>query len=283
MICLSPWVLFGARRDALAETSADARVSIAAVQGSIDDPEWASAMSDAADSGAPLIVTAEGAGAGAPFAALGSVHVLLGTQTGCGKLDGRRCVQNSVVHYDTDGRMKGQYDKQLLVPLYERDFAFWRAQEASIMKPGEGPGIFEVEGIRVGVAICYEIVDSALVSRLSEAGATLIVHPTSDAWQSGRTAIAQHLAVARVRAAETGLPILRVSNREGTVLVRPDGSVTPLVRPDAAAVALAMVDRTPVHTYFGSNRKFVVASQAATAILLVLGALLRRAALRREA
>jgi apolipoprotein N-acyltransferase len=51
------------------------------------------------------------------------------------------------------------------------------------------------------------------------------VQITNDAWFGTRSGPAQHLAQARARAIETGLPVIRVANTGISAVISPDGAV----------------------------------------------------------
>jgi apolipoprotein N-acyltransferase len=73
---------------------------------------------------------------------------------------------------------------------------------------GSGPRTMAVPGWgKVGLQICYEIIFSGRVVDEKNRPA-FIFNPSNDAW-FGRWGPPQHLAQARLRAAEEGLPVLR--------------------------------------------------------------------------
>ena len=76
--------------------------------------------------------------------------------------------------------------------------------------PGPGPAAIPGPGFgNVGVAICYEIIFSgSIVDKRDRPD--LIFNPSNDAW-FGTWGPPQHLAQARMRAIEEGLPILRAT------------------------------------------------------------------------
>lgn len=267
---LAPITFVGWPQSVPVDPGAASSISVVVVQGQASDEGWQRALSDAADGGARWIATAEGANSAAPFAAVGDAHVLVGEQTPCGREGSRRCVQNSYVHHGPNGDVVERYSKRVLVPLYEGDLALWRARQSVVMRPGVEPGIFDVEGLKVGVAICYEIVDARLVADLSERGANVVVHPTSDTWQRGRTAVAQHVGVARVRAMETGIPIVRISNREATLWIDPKGGARLLVQPGEVAAARVELAQVRERSPFGEHRFAIVISEVLVALGIVI-------------
>ena len=124
---------------------------------------------------------------------------------------------NSVTALDALGRIHGRYDKSHLVPYgeYLPMRPLLTAIGLSELAPsafdtleGPGPRSIEVPGFgRVGVQICYEIVFSGAVIDRADRPAFLF-NPSNDAW-FGRWGPPQHLAQARLRAVEEGLPVLR--------------------------------------------------------------------------
>lgn len=62
-----------------------------------------------------------------------------------------------------------------------------------------------------------------LIGSLPEA--TLMLNISNLAWYGDSHAQPQHLQIARMRALETGRPMLRATNTGMTAVIRPDGSV----------------------------------------------------------
>lgn len=244
-------------------------LTAAVLQGHAGAADWGEALLAAADQ-ARLVITAEGAVGEAPIGAPVGAHVLLGAQTGCGRRGGRRCVQNATLHY-SEGRLADRYAKRSLVPIYEGDFAFWQADRALVMKPGDRPGVLDVDGARIGVLICYEIVDASATAELASLGAEVLVHPTSDTWQRGDVAAKQHLNIAKIRAAEFGIPILRVSNRTNTASIDALGRAQPLLSADRMGVAKVDVETSPHRSWFARHRRSVLFWEQLAGIALLVG------------
>lgn len=124
---------------------------------------------------------------------------------------------NSVWSLDSTGTLGQRYDKAHLVPYGE--YLPMRALLAPLglarlvmgevdFVPGPGPGAIEMPGFgKAGIQICYEIIFSGqVVDRRNRPD--FIFNPSNDAW-FGKWGPPQHLAQARLRAIEEGLPILR--------------------------------------------------------------------------
>ncbi len=125
--------------------------------------------------------------------------------------------RNSLFVVTPDATIRGRYDKAHLVPYGEYLPArpILSAIGLSRLVPGDldfwaGPGArtLAVPGFgRMGVQICYEIVFSGeVVDRRDRPD--FLFNPSNDAW-FGRWGPPQHLAQARMRAVEEGLPVLR--------------------------------------------------------------------------
>jgi apolipoprotein N-acyltransferase len=71
--------------------------------------------------------------------------------------------------------------------------------------------------------------------------AEFILNITNDAWFDGSIGPMQHAHHARVRSAETGLPMLRASNSGTTIVVDPLGRITARL----AEKEVALIDAVP--------------------------------------
>ena len=122
---------------------------------------------------------------------------------------------NSLLALTPNAEIAGIYSKWHLVPFGE--FApSWVPFSIQVVPGrfgfGSGPQTLHVPGIPAfGPLICYEAVYPAQVIDEADRPAWM-VNITNDAWFGNSTGPRQHLAAARLRAVEEGLPLLRAAN-----------------------------------------------------------------------
>ena len=80
--------------------------------------------------------------------------------------------------------------------------------------PGKGPALLGMTSrpVRLGPLICFEDTLGDQTRRTAALGAQLLVTLTNDGWFEHSAGTRQHLANARLRTVETGLPLLRVAD-----------------------------------------------------------------------
>jgi len=133
-----------------------------------------------------------------------------------------------------------RYDKTVLVPFGEyvplRSLLGFLSAVASTLadlsdiSPGAGArplrGLSEFEPAQTPVGlICYEAVYPELVRAAVRGGAQLLMNLTNDAWYSRTSAPHQFLAIAALRSAENGLPMLRAANTGVSAVIDARGVV----------------------------------------------------------
>jgi apolipoprotein N-acyltransferase len=124
--------------------------------------------------------------------------------------------RNSLFALGPDGLIEGIYDKWHLVPFgeYQPD---WLPPSLQLVPgggfaSGPGPRTLHIPGLPpVGVLICYEAIFPSQVVDPDDRP-DWMVNVTNDAWFGNSTGPRQHLAAARFRAVEEGLPLLRAAN-----------------------------------------------------------------------
>jgi apolipoprotein N-acyltransferase len=156
---------------------------------------------------------------------------------------------NTMFAIDSRGQIVARYDKAHLVPLgeYVPAKAIMTALGLARLVPGDlefqpgpGPQTLALPGFpAVGMQICYEIIfPGAVVDRANRPA--WIANVSNDAWY-GPSGPPQHLAQARLRAIEEGLPIARATPTGISAMIDGHGNVVaavPLGVRDVASVAL---------------------------------------------
>lgn len=204
--------------------------------------------------------------------------VLLGTITRSGD-----DTYNSALVWE-EGDTVAQYDKKHPVPFAEylpdREFWFPLAPDLFSLIPrdfsfGERSNVLDIGDVRAGVAICYDIVDDALIREMIAGGAQVIISPTNNA-DFGRTdQSAQQLAIARLRAIESGRSLVNASTVGVSAMISPDGRTIEGLTPFTPG---AMVNDVPLSATvtpamaFGDAVEILLVGAGA---MLVAGATLR--------
>jgi len=142
---------------------------------------------------------------------------------------------NAILAIDSDGEIVGSYDKSHLVPFGEYlPFADFFARfgirqfvpGTNGWAAGTGRRLVDTGGTPPFIAmICYEAIFPGDLGA-DPAAAEFILNVTNDAWFDGSIGPAQHAHHARLRAVESGLPLVRAANSGVTMLVDPLGRVT---------------------------------------------------------
>jgi apolipoprotein N-acyltransferase len=155
-------------------------------------------------------------------------YLLTGTMRLVEKGNGKRDIFNSLQALDDGGRIVADYDKFHLVPLGEylplRD---WLPLEDTVgrgsFEAGPGPRTLRLQGMPpVTVLICYEIIFPGAVVDANDRP-QWILNITNDAWFGLSSGPYQHLANARMRAIEEGLPLVRSANTGISAVIDPYG------------------------------------------------------------
>jgi apolipoprotein N-acyltransferase len=144
--------------------------------------------------------------------ALGDHQALIGAV----RFDAARRPRNSLFALGAGGVIEGIYDKWHLVPFgeYQPDWLPLGIQvvPGGGFARGPGPRTLHLPGLPpVGALICYEAIFPNQVIDESDRPAWMI-NVTNDAWFGNSAGPRQHLAAARLRAVEEGLPLLRAAN-----------------------------------------------------------------------
>ena len=137
---------------------------------------------------------------------------------------------NSAGLVGPDGAWDGRYDKIHLVPFGEYVpgvffFVHKITKEAGDFSRGRERTVFNVDGYKLGVFICYESVFPDEVRVFVRNGAQLLANISNDGWFGPWGAPAQHLNMVRMRAIENQRWVLRATDTGITVSIDPYGRV----------------------------------------------------------
>jgi apolipoprotein N-acyltransferase len=132
------------------------------------------------------------------------------------RFDARNRPRNSLVAILPDGTVGGLYDKWHLVPFGEFEPSWFplaiQVVPGGGFGGGEGPETLRIPRVPpFGPLICYEAVYPGQMVQRDDRPAWL-VNITNDAWFGYSSGPRQHLAAARLRAVEEGLPLMRAAN-----------------------------------------------------------------------
>ena len=145
--------------------------------------------------------------------------------------------RNVVSPIDGNGRIHGGYAKAHLVPFGEYLALRWLLEPLGATRlvpgaldfwPGPGPRTLDLGPWgQAGIQICYEIIFSGQVVDPAHRP-DYIFNPSNDGW-FGSWGPPQHLAQARLRAIEEGLPVLRATTTGISAVIDADGVVRAFV------------------------------------------------------
>jgi apolipoprotein N-acyltransferase len=170
-------------------------------------------------------------------------------------------VYNAAVLDGAAGRTVGSYRKLALVPFGEyvplRHLLFFVSplvEAVSDFSAGTDAVVFDAEGRRISVAICYESVYPAIARQFVARGSQLLATITNDAWFGRSSAAYQHFEQGVLRAVEQGRYVVRAANTGISGAVDPYGRVlatTPLFQPATLTVDVRLLDERTLYSQTG--------------------------------
>lgn len=120
--------------------------------------------------------------------------------------------------------------------------------------PGTNPPLVSVDGISVGLAICFDVIYDEVIWDGAKGGAKFYAFQTNNADFRGTDENLQQLAFARMRAIETGRSVVNVSTVGTSQVIAPDGSVidgSPANVPAAAVTTVELRSGTTPAVWVG--------------------------------
>lgn len=170
---------------------------------------------------------------------------------------------NSLVAIDTNtGTVRDAFDKFHLVPFGEyipfQDILRMAPIAGSLSKvsgftPGAGPRSIAIDALPpFSALICYEVIFPGAVTSSASRPAWLL-NVTNDAWYGHSAGPYQHLEIARMRAIEEGLPVIRAANNGVSAVIAPSGRIVaalPLNAVDVLDVSIPSSVPAPLYARF---------------------------------
>ncbi|GEM_PF-877234 len=175
--------------------------------------------------------------------------------------DGEWQVYNAVSAWSPSAKNLGFDFKRHLVPYGEYvpgrkwmpDFMAGLNLLPYDVTPGGEPAPFDVEGMRIGTAVCFDSIFPDVMRRTAAVSDALVL-VTNDAWYKRTAAPWQHLAQGALRAVENRRYFIQSANTGASGIVDPHGrvlKVAPLFEPAVVEGEIrALSERTP-YTRFG--------------------------------
>ena len=185
---------------------------------------------------------------------------------------------NVVTALDSSGTIRGSYAKAHLVPYGEylpmrallEPLGASRLVAGSLdFFPGPGPRTLDFGALgKAGIQICYEIIFSGEVADRAHRPDYLF-NPSNDGW-FGAWGPPQHLAQARMRAIEEGLPVLRATTTGISAVIDADGIVRAHVPQHRAGRLDGRVPPAHAPTLFARTGNALALGWAAVLLVIAL-------------
>jgi apolipoprotein N-acyltransferase len=190
-------------------------------------------------------------------------------------------VYNSILTFDGSGSVVARYDKWRLVPGGEFLPLEWLLEPLGFRKvvtvpgsftAGPGPVSLAMPGAPdAGFGVCYEaIFPDRFIDPQKRPG--WLINVTNDGWFGNSTGPYQHLAQARLRTIEQGLPMVRAANTGISAVIDPYGRTVSSLPLGAEGVIDADLPQSLPPTFFASYGELIFF--AGLLLVLMLGFIL---------
>ena len=175
-------------------------------------------------------------------------------------------VFNSILTFDGSGKVVARYDKWRLVPGGEFLPFEWALEPLGFRKvvtvpgsfaAGPGPVSLAVPGAPdAGFGVCYEaIFPDHFIDPQKRPG--WLINVTNDGWFGNSTGPHQHLAQARLRTIEQGLPMVRAANTGISAVIDPYGRTLSSLPLNAEGVMDAGLPQSLPPTFFADYGELI--------------------------
>lgn len=172
--------------------------------------------------------------------------------------DGESILHNAAVGVSKLSPEYQEYHKIKMAPFGEqipfepalKPIIRWLKLPVSRVSAGIGPQInMELDGVTVGMTICYEIAFPSYVAKRSR-DADFLVTMSEDGWFGNSIGPAQHMQIARMRSVETGRYLARATTKGISGIVDPKGKLIATMPVDEQGVVRGTIQTMEGETWF---------------------------------
>ena len=158
---------------------------------------------------------------------------------------------NTSMLWEPSGTAEQTHDKRFPVPFgeYVPDRDFYYAIVPDLIgligreySHGTNAPLMDVDGVKVGLAICFDVIYDQVISEGVTGGAQVLVFQTNNADFRGTDENLQQLAFARMRAIETGRSVVNISTVGTSQMMTPEGRTIASLDADEAGALLDDVE-----------------------------------------
>ena len=178
--------------------------------------------------------------------------------------------------------LQAQSDKIRPVPFaeYMPDRAFWRFFQPELVDLvsrdysfGQRPNVININGIPMGISICFDITEDNQIRQMMADGGEVILAQTNNADFGKTSENVQQLAIARLRAIETGRSVVNISTVGTSAIISPTGKTLDSLPAFESGEMLSEVPLSKVTTpaiFLGRTWEFITFGIALFGLLLIL-------------
>lgn len=176
----------------------------------------------------------------------------------------------------------GQYDKIHPVPFaeYMPNRQFWRTFQPDLVDLvtrdyafGTRSNVIDVSSVLVGISICFDITDDQQIYDMVADGAQVIFAQTNNADFGKTSENLQQLAIARLRAIETGRSVVNISTVGTSEIISPTGATLdsiPAYQPGEMLDAVPLSSTITPAMGFGRFIEWLIGAFAVVGLMLIL-------------
>ncbi len=192
------------------------------------------------------------------LAARVDASVVTGTLSLTNSRDGESVIHNIAVGVTKYEPEYQEYQKTKMAPFGEiipfkpvlEPIVKWLQLPVNAIGPGIGTQHnMDLDGLDVGITICYEIAFPSYVAARSK-NSGILVTISEDAWMGNSVGPAQHMQIARMRAVETGRYLARATTRGISGIVDPRGKLIATMPANQQGVVRGTVQTMEGETWF---------------------------------